>query len=125
MRGELVQVKSTHRVDPVGNLSGVCRELAEGIGSLLGWGKGVRQKKNETRRKIDGGSQKAYRELVWSYDGLRSSLGIGPGLDDAVGPRREFARRFAKGSGSSLGARRVITGRRPDDLLQECQRLSD
>ncbi|RRT43174.1 hypothetical protein B296_00052242, partial [Ensete ventricosum] len=26
----------------------------------------------------------------------RSSLGIGPGLDDAVGPHWEFARRFAK-----------------------------
>ncbi|RWW71287.1 hypothetical protein BHE74_00020979 [Ensete ventricosum] len=27
-----------------------------------------------------------------------------------------------KGSGSSLGARREITGRRPDDMPQECQR---
>ncbi|RRT81061.1 hypothetical protein B296_00001419 [Ensete ventricosum] len=27
----------------------------------------------------------------------KSSLRIGPGLDDAVGSRREFARRFAKG----------------------------
>ncbi|RRT72568.1 hypothetical protein B296_00002668 [Ensete ventricosum] len=29
----------------------------------------------------------------------RSSLGIRPGLDDAVGPRREFFRRFAEGIG--------------------------
>ncbi|RWW00933.1 hypothetical protein GW17_00036064 [Ensete ventricosum] len=29
----------------------------------------------------------------------RSSLGIGPGLDNAVGPRREFTRRFAEGIG--------------------------
>ncbi|RWW18341.1 hypothetical protein BHE74_00031131 [Ensete ventricosum] len=27
----------------------------------------------------------------------RSSLGIGPSSDDAMGPRREFARRFAEG----------------------------
>ncbi|RZR94894.1 hypothetical protein BHM03_00023666 [Ensete ventricosum] len=32
-------------------------------------------------------------------DGPRSSLGIGSGLDDAVEPRREFARRFAEGIG--------------------------
>ncbi|RWV80911.1 hypothetical protein GW17_00057736 [Ensete ventricosum] len=31
----------------------------------------------------------------------------------------------SKGSGSSLGARREITGRRPDDLPQECRRLPD
>ncbi|RZS05319.1 hypothetical protein BHM03_00035806 [Ensete ventricosum] len=30
-------------------------------------------------------------------DGPRSSLGIEPGSDDAVGPRREFARRFIEG----------------------------
>ncbi|RRT31995.1 hypothetical protein B296_00057367 [Ensete ventricosum] len=29
-------------------------------------------------------------------DGPRSSLGIGPGSDDAMGPRREFARRFVE-----------------------------
>ncbi|RWW48012.1 hypothetical protein BHE74_00045957 [Ensete ventricosum] len=31
----------------------------------------------------------------------------------------------SKGSGSSLGARREITGRRSDDLPQECRRLPD
>ncbi|RWV84006.1 hypothetical protein GW17_00054322 [Ensete ventricosum] len=30
-----------------------------------------------------------------------------------------------KGSGNSLGACREITGRRPDDLPQECRRLPD
>ncbi|RRT50819.1 hypothetical protein B296_00032468 [Ensete ventricosum] len=30
------------------------------------------------------------------YDGPRSSLGIGPSSEDAVEPRREFARRFAE-----------------------------
>ncbi|RRT50159.1 hypothetical protein B296_00032303 [Ensete ventricosum] len=36
-------------------------------------------------------------------DGPRSSLGIGPGSDDAVGFRREFARRFAEGIGKLAG----------------------
>ncbi|RRT55848.1 hypothetical protein B296_00035551 [Ensete ventricosum] len=79
------KVRSMHRVDAVRNSLGVRRELAKSIRSLLGWRKGVRQKKTKTRRKIveDNGS--------------RSSLGIGPSLDDAVGPRREFARRFVEG----------------------------
>ncbi|RWW83402.1 hypothetical protein BHE74_00008096 [Ensete ventricosum] len=55
-----------HRVDAVGNSPGVRWELTEGIRSLLGWCKGVRQKKTETRWKIIGGSRKAYRELGWS-----------------------------------------------------------
>ncbi|RWW47881.1 hypothetical protein BHE74_00046096, partial [Ensete ventricosum] len=49
--------------DAVGNSPGVRRELAEDIGSLLGWRKGVRWKKTETRRKIVKGSRKAYQEL--------------------------------------------------------------
>ncbi|RZS07442.1 hypothetical protein BHM03_00038309 [Ensete ventricosum] len=69
--GERVVIMA--RVDAVGNSLGVRRELAEGIRSLLGWRKGLQP---------DNGS--------------RSSLGIGPGLDDAVGPHWEFARRFAK-----------------------------
>ncbi|RWW88898.1 hypothetical protein BHE74_00002207 [Ensete ventricosum] len=106
-------VKSMHQVDAVGNSLGVRRELAEGIGSLLGWRKGVRQKKTETHRKIVEGSREA------CFD-----LGIGPGLDDAVGPHREFARRFAEGIGK-LSRRREITERRPDDLPQECRRFPD
>ncbi|RWW09019.1 hypothetical protein GW17_00027513 [Ensete ventricosum] len=51
-----------HRVDTVGNSLGVRQELAKGIGSLPGWCKGVCQKKIETRRKIVGGSRKAYQE---------------------------------------------------------------
>ncbi|RZR89974.1 hypothetical protein BHM03_00017792 [Ensete ventricosum] len=42
-----------------------------------------------------------------------SSLGIGQGLDDAVGARREFARTSPKVSGRSLGTRWEITGGRP------------
>ncbi|RWW12643.1 hypothetical protein GW17_00023681 [Ensete ventricosum] len=41
-----------HEDDAVGNSLEVHRELAEGIGSLPGWCKGVRRKKTETRRKI-------------------------------------------------------------------------
>ncbi|RRT42899.1 hypothetical protein B296_00041029 [Ensete ventricosum] len=51
-----------HRVDAVGNSLGVYRELTEGIGSLLGWCKGVRQKKTETRRKIIGVVKKLVRK---------------------------------------------------------------
>ncbi|RRT34620.1 hypothetical protein B296_00054907 [Ensete ventricosum] len=71
-----------YRVDASGNSPGVCRKLAKGIGSLLGWHKGVRQKKTETRRKIAGGSRKAY---------------------DAVGSRRKFSRRFVEGIGKLAG----------------------
>ncbi|RZS27485.1 hypothetical protein BHM03_00060956 [Ensete ventricosum] len=53
-----------HRVDAVGNSPGVHWELAKGIGSLLGWHKGVRQKKTETRWKIVKGNRKACREFI-------------------------------------------------------------
>ncbi|RZR92776.1 hypothetical protein BHM03_00021118 [Ensete ventricosum] len=42
-------------------------------------------------------------ERLAGNDGPRSSLGIGPGSDDAVRPRREFARRFAEGIGKLAG----------------------
>ncbi|RRT75133.1 hypothetical protein B296_00002390 [Ensete ventricosum] len=41
--------------------------------------------------------------LRGSDDARRLSLGIGPSSDEAVGPRREFARRFAKGIGKLAG----------------------
>ncbi|RWW53988.1 hypothetical protein BHE74_00039475 [Ensete ventricosum] len=75
--------------DAVGNSPGVRRELAEGIGSLLGWYKGVRPKNTETCRKINGG------------------------LDDAVGARGEFTKTSLKVSGRSLGVHRKIIGGRP------------
>ncbi|RRT60380.1 hypothetical protein B296_00016082 [Ensete ventricosum] len=74
-----------HRVDAIGNLPGIRRELAEGIGSLPGWRKGVSQKKIETCRKIIGGSRKACRERC---SGISS----------------EFARRFAEGIGKLVGS---------------------
>ncbi|RWW22568.1 hypothetical protein GW17_00013227 [Ensete ventricosum] len=45
----LAKVKSMHQVDAVGNSLVVRRELVEGIRSLPGWCKGVRQKKIESR----------------------------------------------------------------------------
>ncbi|RWW03061.1 hypothetical protein GW17_00033803 [Ensete ventricosum] len=51
-----VQASGQSEDDTVGNSSGVRRELAEGIGSLPGWRKGVHRKKTETRWKIVGGS---------------------------------------------------------------------
>ncbi|RZS07351.1 hypothetical protein BHM03_00038174 [Ensete ventricosum] len=58
-----VQASGQGLNDVVGNLPGVRRELTEGIGSLLGWRKGVCRKKTETRQKIVGGSRKAYRDF--------------------------------------------------------------
>ncbi|RWW65062.1 hypothetical protein BHE74_00027656 [Ensete ventricosum] len=100
-----------HQVDVVGNSPGVRRELAEGIGSLPGWRKGVYQKKIETHRKIIEGSQK-----LTGIDGPRSCLGIGLGFDDAMGPRLEFARRFAEGIGK-------LAGNMPGDRQKKTRRL--
>ncbi|RWV89824.1 hypothetical protein GW17_00048010 [Ensete ventricosum] len=58
-------------------------------------------------------------------DGPRSSLGIGPGSDDAVGSRRSLLGDSPKGSGSSLGTHREIARRRSKDSPQECRRLPD
>ncbi|RWW84610.1 hypothetical protein BHE74_00006775 [Ensete ventricosum] len=60
----------------VGNLRGVHWELAEGIGSLPGWRKGVHQKKTKTHRKIIGGSRKACWEFTEGIGNLaRKTLG--------------------------------------------------
>ncbi|RZS23743.1 hypothetical protein BHM03_00056725, partial [Ensete ventricosum] len=56
-----------HRVDVVGNSPRVRRELVEGNGSLLGWRKGVRQKKIETRWKIIGEYQKTRCKNIGGY----------------------------------------------------------
>ncbi|RWV82787.1 hypothetical protein GW17_00055679, partial [Ensete ventricosum] len=82
--------------DAIGNSPRVRRKLAEGIGSLLGWCKGDRQKKTETRWKIVGGSRKACRERF--TEGIGKLAGNTPG--------------------DSLG-------RRLEDLLQVCRRLPD
>ncbi|RWV77886.1 hypothetical protein GW17_00061229 [Ensete ventricosum] len=76
--------------------------FTEGIGSLQGWRKGVRQKKTET-----------YRKIV-EDDGPGSSLSIEPRFGRCSGISLEFARRFAEGIGklvgSTSGDRRKKTG---------------
>ncbi|RZS23365.1 hypothetical protein BHM03_00056283, partial [Ensete ventricosum] len=62
-----VQAFGWSKDDAVGNLPGVRRELAEGIGSLPGWRKGVHRKKIETHRNIVRGSRNAYREFSNGY----------------------------------------------------------
>ncbi|RWW47540.1 hypothetical protein BHE74_00046495 [Ensete ventricosum] len=98
-----------HRVDAVGNSLGVRWELAEGIGSLPGWHKGVRRKKIETRRKIIGGSRRAYQDLS-----------IGPGFVRYSGISPKFARRFAEGklTGNTSGDRRKKAGRLAARMLK-------
>ncbi|RWW62306.1 hypothetical protein BHE74_00030573, partial [Ensete ventricosum] len=92
---ELAKVKSMHRVDAVGNSPGVRRELAEGIGSLLGWCNEVRQKKTETHRKIIGGNRKAYRE--------RFAEGIGMLAGNTPGDRRKKTGRLAARMSEAVG----------------------
>ncbi|RRT31941.1 hypothetical protein B296_00050835 [Ensete ventricosum] len=120
----LAKVKSMHRVDVVGNSLGVRRELAKGIRSLLGWRKGVCQKKTETRRKIIGGD---------SSKGLGSSLGTRKEItgrrpkdlsqecrrlpDWRDGISSTFARRFVKGIGK-------LTGNMSGDHREKTKRLA-
>ncbi|RWV77850.1 hypothetical protein GW17_00061270 [Ensete ventricosum] len=111
-----------HRVDAFGNSPGVCRKLTKGIGCLLGWRMGIRQKKTETRRKIIKGSRKACRESRWSYDGPRYNLGIGPSSDDAVGSRRKFTRRFAEGMGKLAGNAK---GDRWEEDRRTCHKITE
>ncbi|RWV81056.1 hypothetical protein GW17_00057564 [Ensete ventricosum] len=85
-------VKSMHRVDAVGNSLGVHWEFAEGIGSLLGWRKGVCQKKIETYRKIVGGSRKACQDQdQWDLvEGIGKLIeGIGKLVGNTSGDRRK------------------------------------
>ncbi|RWW80735.1 hypothetical protein BHE74_00010914 [Ensete ventricosum] len=92
-----------HRVDAIGNSSGVRWELVEGIGSLLGWRKGVRQKKIETRWKIIGGLTMTGAMELQPDDGPRSNLSIESGFGRCSGISPKFARRFAGGIGKLAG----------------------
>ncbi|RWW40505.1 hypothetical protein BHE74_00054079 [Ensete ventricosum] len=67
----LAKVKSMHRVDAFGNSPGVCQKLAEGIGSLPRWRKGVRQKKTETRRKIVGEDRRTCHKIAGGCRSMR------------------------------------------------------
>ncbi|RWW28792.1 hypothetical protein GW17_00006711 [Ensete ventricosum] len=73
----LAKVKSMHRVDAFENSPGVCRKLVEGIGSLLRWRKGVRQKKTETRRKIIGEDRRTYCKIVEGCRSMREIRAVG------------------------------------------------
>ncbi|RWV95882.1 hypothetical protein GW17_00041449 [Ensete ventricosum] len=85
-------------------VSGVCQD-------------GVREFARRSLR-LTGRLPGVAEKLIGSWDGLvmdlqpddgpRSSLCIGLGLDDAVGPHREFARRFTEGI-------RKLTGSIPED----------
>ncbi|RWV77593.1 hypothetical protein GW17_00061553 [Ensete ventricosum] len=93
-----------HRVDTVGNSPGVRWKLVEGLGSLPGWRKGVRQKKIETRQKIiDAGLTMVGSMKLQPNNGLRSSFSIGPGFGRCCGFCREFAGRFAQEIGKLTG----------------------
>ncbi|RWW10672.1 hypothetical protein GW17_00025775 [Ensete ventricosum] len=121
LQSGLAKVKSMHRVDAFGNSSGVCRKLAEGIGSLPGWRKGVRQKKIETRRKIIGGLTMAGSMKLQPDDGPKYSLGTGPSSDDAVGSRQKFARRFVEGIGELAGNAK---GDRREEDRRTCRKIA-
>ncbi|RWW40072.1 hypothetical protein BHE74_00054534 [Ensete ventricosum] len=56
-------------------------------------------------------------------DGQRSSLGIGPGSDDAVGSRWEFARKFTEGIGKL--ARNMLGDRRKKTIGLTARMLED
>ncbi|RWV80750.1 hypothetical protein BHE74_00025904 [Ensete ventricosum] len=88
-----------HRVDAVGNSPGVRHELAEGIGSLPGWRKGVRQKKTETRLKIVEDSRKACQE--------RFTEGIGKLAGNTPGDRQKKTGRLAVRMSEVAGLARV------------------
>ncbi|RWV89180.1 hypothetical protein GW17_00048686 [Ensete ventricosum] len=85
-------------------------KCVEGIGSLPGWRKGVRQKKTVTRQKIVKGRRKACRETnydrsngVTTDDGPRSNLSLRLRFGRCSGISSEFARRFAEGIGKLTG----------------------
>ncbi|RRT37215.1 hypothetical protein B296_00024264 [Ensete ventricosum] len=105
--------------DVVGNSPGVYRELAKGIESLLGWRKGVRRKKIETRRKITEFNHDGEKELqirhgprikfkhwgkVWTmwWELIGSSLGLCQRhwkiARNMLGDRRKKTMRLAVGN---------------------------
>ncbi|RRT65188.1 hypothetical protein B296_00031303 [Ensete ventricosum] len=82
------------QVNTVGNSPGVHRELTEGIESLPGWRKGVRQKKTETRQKII----EIVEKLAWN---------------DVVGSRQSSLGDSSEGIGKLAGNMSGDTGRKP------------
>ncbi|RZR77948.1 hypothetical protein BHM03_00003158 [Ensete ventricosum] len=125
----------------VGNMSGDCRKktiglvarmseaagLAGCVGSSLRVSRVCQDSIREFARRRPRLTERlsGVAEKLAGNDRPRSSLGIGLGSDDVVGSRRSLLGDSSKGSGSLLGTRREITGRRPEDSLQECWRLLD
>ncbi|RWW56672.1 hypothetical protein BHE74_00036587 [Ensete ventricosum] len=56
-----------------------------------------------------------------SNDGPRESLGIEPSLDDIVGSRRKFARRFVEGIGKLAGN---VKGDRRKEDRRTCHKIA-
>ncbi|RRT59736.1 hypothetical protein B296_00039930 [Ensete ventricosum] len=123
-----INSRRTFDLRPI-NIKVTPKKLAEGIESLPGWCKRVRQKKTETHRKIVGGSRKACLTMAGSMklqpdNRPRSSLSIRLGFRRCDRFRREFTRRFAEGIGKlSRNVRGRSPGRKPEDLPQVCRRL--
>ncbi|RRT33557.1 hypothetical protein B296_00056114 [Ensete ventricosum] len=93
-----------------------CQELAEGIGSLLGWRKGFRQKKIETHRKIIGGRLTMIGAMELQLDdGPRLSLSIGSGFGRCSGISPTFTKIFAKGI-------KKLAGNMLGDLRKTCRK---
>ncbi|RWW02386.1 hypothetical protein GW17_00034528 [Ensete ventricosum] len=91
-----------HRVNAIGNSLGVRRELAEGIKSLTGWRKGVRQKKTETRQKIE--IRRRDEKLAGNMlgDCRKKTIGLAARMPEAAGLGRSLAFR---GMGNPLRKR--------------------
>ncbi|RWV84891.1 hypothetical protein GW17_00053363 [Ensete ventricosum] len=94
----------------------------EHIGSSLRVSRACQDGAREFARRLSGVAEKLAKSVsmigaieLQPNDGPRSSLGIRPGSDIAMGPQWEFARRFAKGieklTGNTLGDRRKKTKR--------------
>ncbi|RWV92387.1 hypothetical protein BHE74_00029899 [Ensete ventricosum] len=113
-----------HRVDMVGNLPGVHWKLAEGIRSLARCIREFTRRRPRLTGRLLGVAKKLAGSLTMTRsmelqpdDGPRASLGIGPGSDDAVRFRWEFARRFAEGI-------RKLVGNTMGDHQEKTERLT-
>ncbi|RWW77923.1 hypothetical protein BHE74_00013876 [Ensete ventricosum] len=91
-----------HRVNAIGNLLGVRRELAKVSGVCQDGTREFARRRLRITERLSGVAEK-----LAGNDGPRSSLSIGPGLGRCSGISPEFARRFAEGieklAGNMLG----------------------
>ncbi|RRT41370.1 hypothetical protein B296_00004512 [Ensete ventricosum] len=103
-----------HRVNAIGNLLGVRRELAKVSGVCQDGAREFARRRLRITERLSGVAEKLVGRLTMigaiklqPDDRPRSSLSIGPGLGRCSGISPEFARRFAKGieklAGNMLG----------------------